>query len=164
MTNTIEHFDDNNNNNTNFDNIIDNELGGSTKGDIELNKINTEINSKLLEVLQEKDPVIRYQKQSELDALYRERTYYYIKSYLKKTLFLLFLILLFTINLISVAASLSINRSEGIILRVVGAIYAFFFSIIYLLLNYKQYKIPKILETKTLSQIAICPNDPFKFY
>ena len=87
MTNTIEHFDDNNNNNLNFDNIIDTELGGSTNGDIELNKINTQINSKLLEVLQEKDPVIKYQKQSELDALYRERTYYYIKSYLKKTLF-----------------------------------------------------------------------------
>ena len=39
-----------NNNNVNFDNIIDNELGVSTKGDIELNRINSLINTKLLEV------------------------------------------------------------------------------------------------------------------
>ena len=157
----IEPFQDSNSNNTNF---ISDELEGSTKGDSELNRLNTAINQKLYEILNEKDPDKKYKLESELGALKRERTYYYLKIYIKKTLFFLFLVMLFSFNFISLAASLSINRTEGIVMRIVGGIFAFFFSIIYLILNYKKYKLPKALAEKDLSYIAICPNNPFKFF
>ena len=156
-----EPFQDSENDNTDF---ISDELEGTTKGDSELNRLNTAINQKLYEILNEKDPDKKYKLQSDLNSLKRERTYYYLKMYIKKTLFFLFLVMLFSFNFISLAVSLSINRTEGIMMRIFGGLYAFFFSIIYLILNYKKYKLPKALKENDLSYIAICPNNPFKFF
>ena len=160
----IEQFQDSNTSNVDSKNFISDELEGSTKGDSELNRLNTEINKKTYEVLNETDPDKKYKLQSELNSLKRERTFYFAKSYIKKTLFFIFLVMLFSINFISLAASLSINRTEGIVMRIVGGMYAFFFSFIYLILNYKTYKLPKVLAEHDLSYIAICPNNPFKFF
>ena len=156
-----EPFQDSENDNTDF---ISDELEGTTKGDSELNRLNTAINQKLYEILNEKDPDKKYKLQSDLNSLKRERTYYYLKMYIKKTLFFLFLVMLFSFNFISLAVSLSINRTEGIMMRIFGGLYAFFFSIIYLILNYKKYKLPKALKENDFSYIAICPNNPFKFF
>jgi lipopolysaccharide export LptBFGC system permease protein LptF len=138
--------------------IINEELGNNSSAqDPEINKYNTEINEKTLKLLQEKNTLKKYTIQTEIDSLNRNKTYYIIKQYIKKFIFYLFLLLLFTLNLISVAIALSVHRNDSIVFKLVASIYAFFFSFLYILLNYRYYRLEVKKEVNT-----ICPNNPFK--
>ena len=138
--------------------IINEELGNNSSAqDPEINKYNTEINEKTLKLLQEKNTLKKYTIQTEIDSLNRNKTYYIIKQYIKKFIFYLFLLLLFTLNLISVAIALSVHRNDSIVFKLVASIYAFFFSFLYILLNYRYYRLEIKKEVNT-----ICPNNPFK--
>lgn len=138
--------------------IINEELGKNNSAqDPKINKYNTEINEKTLKLLQEKNTLKKYTMQTEIDSLNRQKTYYIIKQYIKKFIFYLFLLLLFTLNLISVAIALSVHRNDSIVFKLVASIYAFFFSFLYILLNYRYYRLEVKKEVNT-----ICPNNPFK--
>jgi hypothetical protein len=142
----------------NIDNLVLGELEDTTQGDAILNQYKTNINTVLLEKLKEKNPVKRYELQSQLNTLRRKEIFYVIGVYIKKFLFFLFLLVLFSFNLIAVAISLSVNRGTSMPRKIMSAIYAFFFSIIYILINYRHYRLDVKKEVNT-----ICPNNPFKF-
>jgi len=146
-------------NNLNFDSVISDELEGDPEGDPIINKYNTDINIKTLEVLNEKDLIKKYELQTQLNSINRQKTFYIIKQYFKKFIFYIFLLGLFSLNLIAVAVSLSMNRNKSILFKIVSSIYAFFFSILYILINYKHYRLDIKKEINT-----ICPNNPFKFF
>ena len=142
----------------NIDNLVLGELEDTTQGDAILNQYKTNINTVLLEKLKEKNPVKRYELQSQLNTLRRKEIFHIIGVYIKKFLFYLFLLVLFSFNLIAVAISLSVNRGTSMPRKIMSAIYAFFFSIIYILINYRHYRLDVKKEVNT-----ICPNNPFKF-
>ena len=143
--------------NINMD-IINEELGQNNSAiDPEINKYNTEINTNTLKLLKEKNPVKKYTIQTQINSLNRQKIYYTIKQYIKKFIFYLFLLLLFTLNLISVAIALSVHRNDSIFFRIGASIYAFFFSFLYILLNYRYYRLEVKKDINT-----ICPNNPFK--
>ena len=146
-------------NNLNFDSVISDELGGGQEGDPIINKYNTDINTKTLEVLNEKNPIKKYELQTQLNSINRQKTFYIIKQYFKKFIFYIFLLGLFSLNLIAVAVSLSMNRNKSILFKIFSSIYAFFFSILYILINYRHYRLDIKKEINT-----ICPNKPFKFF
>ena len=145
-------------NNGKIDTLVLGELEDTTQGDAVLNQYKTQINTVLLEKLEEKNPVKRYQLQSQLNTLRRKEIFHIIGVYIKKFLFYLFLLVLFSFNLIAVAISLSVNRGTSLPWKIMSAIYAFFFSIIYILINYRHYRLDIKKEVNT-----ICPNNPFKF-
>ena len=107
---------------------------------------------------EEKNPVKRYQLQSQLNTLRRKEIFHIIGVYIKKFLFYLLLLVLFSFNLIAVAVSLSVNRGTSLPWKIMSAIYAFLFSIIYILINYRHYRLDIKKEVNT-----ICPNNPFNF-
>ena len=85
--------------------------------------------------------------------------YYELKKFINKFLFYIFLLLLFTLNLISVVVSLSVNRNKSTIFKIISAIYAFCFSAVYILINYKYYKLQINKQYN-----VICSNNPFNLF
>jgi hypothetical protein len=140
-----------------MDNIVSDEL--LSHPDPKINDFNNKINKATIKVLQAKDPYKKYTLQSKLSALQRAKMYYEIKKILNKFLFYIFLLILFIINLISVVVSLSSNRGKTILFKIISAIYAFCFSALYILINYKYYK----LQIKKEYNV-ICSNNPFNLF
>ena len=145
-------------NSGNIDNLVLGELDNTIDGDAVLNQYKTDINTTLLQLLKEKDPIKRYSIQKTLNSFRRKEMFYVIGVYIKKFIFYIFLVLLFSFNLIAVAISLSINRGSALPKKILSSVYAFFFSIIYILINYRHYRLDIKKEVNT-----ICPNNPFKF-
>tara|TARA_B110001469_G_C9581781_1_gene288569 strand:+ start:33 stop:482 length:450 start_codon:yes stop_codon:yes gene_type:complete len=145
-------------NSGNIDNLVLGELDNTIDGDAVLNQYKTDINTTLLQLLNEKDPIKRYSIQKTLNSFRRKEMFYVIGVYIKKFIFYIFLVLLFSFNLIAVAISLSINRGSALPKKILSSVYAFFFSIIYILINYRHYRLDIKKEVNT-----ICPNNPFKF-
>lgn len=87
-----------------------------------------------------------------------DRYKYLIISYLKHFILYVFLFLLFTVNLIALAISLSCSRGEGTFKRLFSGIYALVFGIIYIILNYKYYR---LTINKNQEPCTICPDNPF---
>jgi len=139
-----------------IDGMVSSEL--SYHPDPKINEFNIKIQKKTIKVYQEKDPLKKYQLQTELDALHRAKLYYVIKQYIHKYIFYIFLLILFTLNLISVVVSLSVNRNKSIVFKLISGIYAFCFSILYIFINYRYYKLEVKKELNT-----ICSNNPFNF-
>lgn len=142
--------------NTSIDGMVSSEL--SSHPDPKINEFNNNIQKKTIELYKEKDPLKKYQLQTELDALHRAKMYYTFKKYVHKFIFYIFLLILFTLNLISVVVSLSVNRNKSIVFKIISGIYAFCFSIIYIFINYRYYKLEIKKEINT-----ICSNNPFIF-
>lgn len=140
-----------------LDNVVSDEL--LSHPDPKINDFNNKINKATLKVLQEKDPYKKYTLQSELSALQRAKMYYELKKILNKFLFYIFLLLLFTLNLISVVVSLSVNRNKSILFKIISAVYAFCFSALYIFINYRYYK----LQIKKEYNV-ICSNNPFNLF
>jgi hypothetical protein len=145
-------------NSGNIDNLVLGELDNTIDGDAVLNQYKTDINTTLLQLLNEKDPIKRYSIQKTLNSFRRKEMFYVIGVYIKKFIFYIFLVILFSFNLIAVAISLSINRGSALPKKILSSVYAFFFSIIYILINYRHYRLDIKKEVNT-----ICPNNPFKF-
>ena len=94
----------------------------------------------------------------QISSLKSEKSYYIFKNYLKKFLANLLILGLFTVNLISVGVSMSCSKGKSIFFRIISALYAFFFSILYILVNYRYYRLGLKKDTTTCN---ICPNNPF---
>ena len=140
-----------------LDNVVSDEL--LSHPDPKINDFNNKINKATIKVLQEKDPYKKYTLQSKLSALQRAKMYYELKKILNKFLFYIFLLLLFTLNLISVVVSLSVNRNKSILFKIISAVYAFCFSALYIFINYKYYK----LQIKKEYNV-ICSYNPFNLF
>jgi hypothetical protein len=140
-----------------LDNMVSDEL--LSHPDPKINDFNNKINKATIKVLQEKDPYKKYTLQSELSALQRSKLYYEFKKFINKLLFYIFLLLLFTLNLVSVVVSLSVNRNKSIVFKIISATYAFCFSALYIFINYRYYK----LQVKKEYNV-ICSNNPFNLF
>ena len=140
-----------------LNNVVSNEL--LSHPDPKINDFNNKINKATIKVLQEKDPYKKYTYQTELSALQRSKMYYEFKKFINKLLFYIFLLILFTLNLISVVVSLSVNRNKSILFKLISAIYAFCFSALYIFINYRYYK----LQIKKEYNV-ICSNNPFNLF
>ena len=79
-----------------------------------------------------------------------------VSFYFKKSLLYFGIFLLFTINLIALSISLSCNQDRYFGFRLVSALFAFLFGIVYIMFNYLQYRVKIKEETCNL-----CGNDPF---
>jgi lipopolysaccharide export LptBFGC system permease protein LptF len=141
---------------TSIDDMVSSEL--SNHPDPKINEFNNKIQKKTIELYKEKEPLKKYQLQTELDTLHRDKMYYTFKKYVHKFIFYIFLLILFTLNLISVAVSLSVNRNKSIVFKLISGIYAFCFSILYIFINYRYFKLEVKKEINT-----ICSNNPFIF-
>lgn len=86
-----------------------------------------------------------------------ERYKYLIVSYIKHFLLYILFFLLVTVNFIAVAISLSCSRKSPIFKRVISGLYAFLFGIIYIIINYKYYR----LTINSDKSGIICPDNPF---
>ena len=65
----------------------------------------------------------------------------YFVIYLKYLWIFVFVFFLFTMNLFAVSISLQCNKNESIFFRIVSAMFAFFFGLVYIALNYFSYRI-----------------------
>jgi glucan phosphoethanolaminetransferase (alkaline phosphatase superfamily) len=65
----------------------------------------------------------------------------YFVIYLKYLWIFVFVFFLFTMNLFAVSISLQCNKNESIFFRIVSAMFAFFFGLVYIALNYFTYRI-----------------------
>ena len=98
------------------------------------------------------------QLQYQINQIKRDKSYYIFKNYIKKFLVNIFILCLFTLNLIAVSLSMSCSKGKTIFFRIISAMYAFFFSILYILINYRYYRLTIKKDTTTCN---ICPNNPF---
>jgi len=81
-----------------------------------------------------------------------------INKYIKKAFIYVLIFLLFTVNLISLSISLQCNQGRYLSYRIVSAIFAFLFGLIYIMFNYLQYRV-KIKE----DPCTLCGDMPFPF-
>ena len=65
---------------------------------------------------------------------------------------------LFVINLFAVSISLQCNRNRGIFSKLISAIFAFMFGMLYILVNYYMYRI-----VMNKYPCKICSDNPFPF-
>ncbi len=79
-----------------------------------------------------------------------------IKYYVKKSLIYFGIFILFTINLIALSISLQCNRDRYIGFRIVSALFAFLFGLVYIMFNYLQYRVNIKGQT-----CQLCGNNPF---
>ena len=79
-----------------------------------------------------------------------------LSFYVKKSLLYFGIFILFTINLIALSISLSCNQDRYFGFRLVSALFAFLFGLVYIMFNYLQYRVKIQNETCNL-----CGNDPF---
>lgn len=64
-----------------------------------------------------------------------------LNTYIKKALIYVLVFILFTLNLIALSISLQCNRGRYLSYRIVSAIFAFLFGLIYIMFNYLQYRV-----------------------
>ena len=79
-----------------------------------------------------------------------------IKHYVKKSFIYFGIFILFTINLIALSISLQCNQSRYIGFRIVSALFAFLFGLVYIMFNYLQYRIKIKNEA-----CELCGTNPF---
>lgn len=123
--------------------------------DPKIQEYNIEISKLTIKINQTDDSSVRAKLISERDALQYDKNMYLLKLYLKKFLFYILIFALISFNLIAVAVSMSCSLGETFVYRIISAIYAFFFGILYLLVNYKYYRLRKG------GSCVIQPNNPF---
>tara|TARA_B110001450_G_C17665818_1_gene499450 strand:+ start:2844 stop:3272 length:429 start_codon:yes stop_codon:yes gene_type:complete len=137
--------------------VILDELDLQNKG-INIGEYDTKIN-KLIATLVKTDDIAKKNKiKKGINSLKKERSYFLVKQYIKKFLANVFILGLFTINLIAVAVSMSCSRRLGIAKRIMSALYAFFFSVLYIFINYRYYRLGVKKDTTSCN---ICPDNPF---
>lgn len=120
-----------------------------------IQEYNIQISKLTIRINQTRDPNERARLVNERDTIHYNKTMYLLKLYLKKFLFYTLLFVLISFNLISVAVSMSCSLGETFTYRILSAVYAFIFGIIYLLVNYKYYRL------RTDGACVIQPNNPF---
>ena len=81
-----------------------------------------------------------------------------VNTYIKKAFIYILIFLLFTVNLIALSISLQCNQGRYLSYRIVSAIFAFLFGLIYIMFNYLQYRV-KIKE----DPCTLCGDMPFPF-
>ena len=64
-----------------------------------------------------------------------------LSYYVKKSLIYFGIFILFTINLIALSISLSCNQDRYFGFRLVSALFAFLFGLVYIMFNYLQYRV-----------------------
>ena len=79
-----------------------------------------------------------------------------LSYYVKKSLLYFGIFILFTINLIALSISLSCNQDRYFGFRLVSALFAFLFGLVYIMFNYLQYRVK--LNNKACN---LCGNEPF---
>ena len=65
----------------------------------------------------------------------------YFVIYLKYLWIFVFVFFLFTMNLLAVSVSLQCNKNKGVLFRIISAMFAFFFGLVYLALNYFSWRL-----------------------
>ena len=123
--------------------------------DPKLQEYNLEISKLTLLINQTTDANERARLIDERDAIRYKKTVYMAKLYFKKLLFYFFVFSLITFNLIVVAVSMSCSIGDSFGYRIFSALCAFMFGIIYLVINYKYYKL------RTSESCVLQPNNPF---
>ena len=118
----------------------------------------TKINQLIATLVKTTDTAKKNKIQREINILKKDRSYFKVKQYFKKFMANIFILGLFTTNLIAVAVSMSCSRRLGIMKRIMSALYAFFFSILYIFINYRYYRLGVKKDTTSCN---ICPNNPF---
>ena len=79
-----------------------------------------------------------------------------LSFYVKKSLIYFGVFILFTINLIALSISLSCNQDRYIGFRIVSALFAFLFGLVYIMFNYLHYRVK--IEGEACN---LCGNEPF---
>lgn len=123
--------------------------------DSKLKEYNIEISRLTIRINETNNQNERAKLIDERNALTYKKNVYLAKLYLKKLLFYVFVFALLTFNIIVVAVSLSCSIGESTIYRVFSALCAFMFGILYLVINYKYYKL------RTSASCVLQPNNPF---
>lgn len=83
-----------------------------------------------------------------------------IMTYFYRSLFYFLIFVMFTINLIALSLSLNCNREEsGFFFRMASAIFAFIFGIVYIMINYNQFRVKLKKDT-----CSICTKKPFIYF
>lgn len=118
----------------------------------------TKINKLIATLVKTNDISKKRKIQKEINRLKKEKSYDQIKQYFKKFMANLFILGLFTTNMIAVAVSMSCSRRLGLFKRIMSALYAFFFSVLYIFINYRYYRLGVKKDTTSCN---ICPDNPF---
>jgi lipopolysaccharide export LptBFGC system permease protein LptF len=85
---------------------------------------------------------------------------YTIWDFLTKFILYVAIFALFTMNLLAVSMSIQCNRNKSIFLKIVSAIYAFFFGFMYIIFNYYFYR---ITVKNDYTSCNFCGDYPFTF-
>ena len=124
----------------------------------ELDRYDNEINKLIVQLMKTSNMSQKIEIKTKINKLKRDKTYYQFKNYIKKFLANILILGLFTFNFIAVGVSMSCSKGRPIYFRILSALYAFFFSILYILINYRYYRLGQKKDTTTCN---ICPNNPF---
>ena len=81
-----------------------------------------------------------------------------LSTYLGKSLVYLLVFIFFTFNFIALSISIQCSRSERLYTRVASGVFAFLFGIIYIAMNYLQYRV-KIKK----NPCTLCGDNPFPY-
>jgi len=84
----------------------------------------------------------------------------YFYKYFMKFITYLAIFGLFTINLIAVTISLSCNSEESLPFKILSALYALFFGVMYIIFNYYIYRVQIKGE---ITKCKFCRTNPFGF-
>ena len=86
--------------------------------------------------------------------------WHYAWKYIKKYMLYIAIFALFTMNLVAVSISIQCNRNKSIFLKIISAIYAFFFGFMYIIFNYYFYRIS---IKGDYTSCNFCRDRPFSF-
>ena len=84
-------------------------------------------------------------------------------KYLRRFIMYVGIFALITVNLFAVSVSLQVNRKSGVLIKLLSAIYAFVFGIIYILLNYYYYRVIVKGPEYAKSSVFFCKDNAFPF-
>ena len=99
-----------------------------------------------------------YQREETEEKMIKEVSGF-LSDNLKKIKTVVIICILFLINLFAVSISLQCNRNRGLFSRLIAAIFAFMFGILYIIVNYYMYRI-----VMNKYPCKICSKNPFPLF
>ena len=120
--------------------IIEKSISGESDYDTTIDKINRQQRELVKLYYLTDDIEARKVIDKKLNQLNSERSSSGVWNFVKTIVVYLLIFALLVVNLFAVSLSLSCNKDSNILLKVVSAIFALLFGIIYIIFNFRVYK------------------------
>lgn len=138
--------------------IIEKSISGESEYDTTIDKINRQQRELVKLYYLTDDIEARKVIDKKLNQLNSERSTSGFWNFVKTIVVYLLIFALLVVNFFAVSLSLSCNKGSNIIFKIVSAIFALLFGIIYIIINFRVYKV-QIGE-----YCEMCKQNPFPFF